>query len=157
MKKYTFPLAETKSTIPFICFPMADGREIYALVDTGSESTMLDRSLIADYPDIIKSIAPMGKTSFVGVGGKKEVEVEYARIDIPMEDSGTGEGNLRILGLLDDLSPISSHIKEHYGTPESMTILIGSNCLRAYGAMIDLKKGNITFSIKEKKALKKAC
>ena len=157
MKKYTIPFAETKSSIPFIRFPMADGRVIYALVDTGSESTMLDRSLMTDYPDVSKSTSSKGKTSFVGISGKKEVEVEYARIDIPMEVSGAGEGNLRILGLLDDLSPISSHIKEHYGTPESMTILIGSNCLRAYGAKIDLKKGTITFSVKEKNTLKKAC
>ena len=98
MIKYTFPFAETKGTIPFIRFPMADGRVVYALVDTGSGSTLLDRSLMTDYPDISKSVASKGKTNFVGIAGSKEVEAEFARIDIPMGESGAGEGNLRILG-----------------------------------------------------------
>ena len=155
--KYTFPFAETKSTIPFIRFPMADGRVIYAIVDTGSGSTILDRSLMTDYPDIFKSTSPKGKTSFVGIAGSREVEAEFARIDIPMETAGAGEGNLRILGILDDLSPLSDSVKRILGTPETMTVLIGSDCLRAYGAKIDLKKGSITFSVQEKRPLKKAC
>ena len=157
MIKYTIPFAETKSVIPFIRFPMADGRIVYALVDTGSASTLLDRSLMKDYPDISKSTSPKGKTSFVGIAGSREVEVEIARIDIPMEASGAGDGNLRILGLLDDLSPLADNVKRIVGTPETMTVLIGSDCLRAYNAKIDLKKGNITFSVKEKKKMKKAC
>ena len=38
-----------------------------------------------------------------------------------------------------------------------MTLLISSDCLRAYNAKIDLKKGNITFSVKENEKMKKAC
>ena len=157
MKQYTFPFAETKGTIPFIRFPMADGRIVYALVDTGSGSTILDRSLMTDYPDLYKSVASKGKTNFVGIAGSREVEAEFARIDIPMETAGAGEGNLRILGILDDLSPLSDSVKRILGTPETMTVLIGSDCLRAYEAKIDLKKGNITFSVKENKKMKKAC
>ena len=157
MIKYTFPFADPQSTIPFIRFPMADGRVVYALVDTGSGSTLLDRSLMTDYPDISKSIASKGKTNFVGIAGSREVEAEFARIDIPMEASGAGEGNLRILGILDDLSSLSDSVKRILGTSETTTVLIGSDCLRAYGATIDLNKGSITFSVKEKKTMKKAC
>ena len=157
MIKYTIPFVETNSVIPFIRFPMADGRVVYALVDTGSASTLLDRSLMTDYPEIFKSTSPKGKTSFVGIAGSREVEVEIARIDIPMEASGAGDGNLRILGLLDDLSPLADNVKRIVGTSETLTVLIGSDCLRAYGAKIDLNKGCITFSVKEKKTMKKAC
>lgn len=157
MIKYTIPFADVKGTIPFIRFPMADGRVVLAIVDTGSGSTLLDRSLMTDYSDIFKSTSPKGKTSFVGIEGSREVEVEFARIDIPMDASGAGDGNLRILGLLHDLSALSENIKKVLGVSENMTVLIGSDCLRAYNAKIDLKKGNITFSVKENKKMKKAC
>ncbi len=68
-----------------------------------------------------------------------------------MDASGAGDGNLRILGLLHDLSELAENIKRVLGESENMTVLIGSDCLRAYDAKIDLKKGNITFSVKENK------
>ena len=74
MIKYTIPFADVKGTIPFIRFPMADGRVVLAIVDTGSGSTLLDRSLMTDYSDIFKSTPPKGKTSFVGIEGSREVE-----------------------------------------------------------------------------------
>ena len=51
---------------------MADGRVVYALVDTGSGSTILDRSLMTDYPDLFKSVASKGKTNFVGIAGAEK-------------------------------------------------------------------------------------
>lgn len=157
MIKHTIPFADISGTIPFIRFPMADGRDVYALVDTGSGTTLLDRSLMTDYPDVFKAIPPKGRTSLVGITGSKEVDVEFARLDIPMDAPGAGRGDLRILGLLDDLSALSDNVKKVLGTQETMTVLIGSDCLRAYGAKIDLKKNTITFSVKENKQSRKAC
>lgn len=39
MKKYSFPFFESKSLVPFIKFTTEEGKDIFALVDSGSERT----------------------------------------------------------------------------------------------------------------------
>lgn len=157
MKKYSFPFFESKSLVPFIKFTTEEGKDIFALVDSGSESTLFDRSLMEECPEVIKSTVALGTISMVGINGKRETTVDGARLSLPATTVDGREGRIGLKAVSDDLSTLSEHVKKVYGSPEKMSLLIGGGALRALHAKIDYAKKVITFSLEEINKTKKAC
>ena len=157
MKKYAFPFFESKSLVPFIKFTTEDGKDLFALVDSGAESTLFDKSLVDECPEVVKSTVALGTMSMVGINGKRETTVEGARLSLPATTVDGRDGRIGLKAISDDLSTLSEHVKKVYGTPEKMSLLIGGGALRALNAKIDYAKKVITFSLEEKKNTKKAC
>ena len=157
MKKYSFPFFESKSLVPFIKFTTEEGKDIFALVDSGSESTLFDRSLMEECPEVIKSTVALGTISMVGINGKRETTVDGTRLSLPATTVDGREGRIGLKAVSDDLSTLSEHVKKVYGSPEKMSLLIGGGALRALHAKIDYAKKVITFSLEEKNKTKKAC
>lgn len=137
MRKYTLPFIKNKSLIPFVKLISPNGKDIYALVDSGSESTLINKSFKEDYPGIIQSSTVIGKTKMAGFAGDREITLIQTRAKFPMITDKGEVSAIEFKGYIDDLATLSSHISKVYGIEWSFSILIGSDTLRSLGAKID--------------------
>jgi hypothetical protein len=67
MQKLTLSFLNCKSPIPIVCFPLSDGKNIYAIIDTGSDSTVYDKNAKDNYPEMFLKTKHIGKHQVVGV------------------------------------------------------------------------------------------
>ena len=132
-KKINIPLVEFESKVPVIKLNLGD-RELFALADTGSESTLFDESLIS-----IKGIKKKklnSDMSFVGIQGK----TDDRKIILLSGDFVANENTVRIGGIAADLSSIADHFKRSYNSDIRISVLLGCDFLEAYNAVIDFDK-----------------
>lgn len=140
MERKTVPLRFCKSKVPLVTFRLA-GVEHYAIIDTGSEITMLN----VDLKDIIKTKEVEGEGSMVGVNGKNE----YSRItqgacSANLETTDGEQVSVVLGGVLYDMKALSSHFRDKNGEYIPISAIIGGEFLKHYNAKIDYKKKTLT-------------
>ena len=124
------PLVLFESKVPVVKLNLGD-REFFALVDTGSESTLMDRELAG--VDGIKEQKRDSEMSFVGIQGR----TEDRRISILRGKFQYEESEIRIAGISADLSTIGEHFKRSYGSDIAISMLLGCDLLEIYNAVVD--------------------
>ena len=132
-RKINIPLIEFESKVPVVKLKL-DDRELFALVDTGSESTLFDESLREIEGIKVKELN--SDMSFVGLQGK----TDDRRITILSADFKLNEDTVRIGGISADLSSISDHFKRSYNSDIRISVLLGCDFLEAYDAVIDFEE-----------------
>lgn len=143
MERKTVPLRFCKSRVPLVTFRLA-GEEHYAIIDTGSDLTMLDVSL----KDKIKTKEIDVEMSYVGVNGGSEYhKVVQGACKAEMITSENESVNVVFGGMMYDMKAISSHLESRNKERIKVSILIGGDFLKRYNAKIDYKKK--TFTIDE--------
>ena len=144
-------MRKTKIVIPFETIPESDvpivkfyldNKPRYAILDSGAESTLFDKS-ISNLLHFMKS----EEVSIVGVSG----ETERANIDI-VETRMWMQSNTRQIGILNVQGYINnlSHISEHFiGSDGDKTIsaILGSDMLNHFDATMDFIKHEVTFNL----------
>lgn len=141
MNRKTIPLRFCKSKVPLITFRLAGDEEYYALIDTGSEITMLDISM----KDKIKTKEIEGETSLVGVNGGSEYQnLLQGACDVCFTTADDENIKIVVGGMVHDMKAISHHFKDKNGAFIPISILIGGDFLKHYNAKIDYKKKTLT-------------
>ena len=126
------PFVEFESKVPVVSLMIGD-REIYALLDTGSESTLIDEKLL----DVAKSRKLRRHLSFTGING----ETEKKRVVVISDDFLLPVGNkINIAGIASDLSAISNHFKTSYGSEVVISAVLGCDFLETYNVKIDFEE-----------------
>ena len=148
MKKFILPFIQSKSAIPIVKITSTDGNDIYALVDSGSESTLINKSFKKDYPGIIQSWTVIGKTTMTGFAGEREWVLVQANVKIPMITDKGEVSTIEFNGYFDDLTTLASHIKKNCGIEWNISILIGSDALRSLKARIDYRKNALILFVR---------
>ena len=160
MPKLTLPFVNTKCPIPIVRFPLADGKSIYAIIDTGSECTLYDISVKDANPELFGKSKYIGKQRVVGVNETKEADV-YAsgmRLSVKQEN----EEDIAFKFVAYSHSFFGESIKgliDMEGLTENVPLLMGSDSLNWFNAKIDMKKKAICITIpkvKKKKAAEAA-
>lgn len=157
MQKLTLTFQNTNGSIPVICFPLTSGKSIYAIVDTGSDSTIYDATAKEKYPEVILRSKAMGTCNVIGVNSESEMEVIISgiKLDIQCET----EESLAVKFVACEHKDFCTRMKpliEREGIEESVPLLIGSDTLTRFNAKIDMKKKAICLTIlKSKKKDKK--
>ena len=157
MRKYTLPFHETKGIIPIVEVGMGDGKRFYAIVDTGSESTLIDKRFKKTFPGVVKSHKVVGKTNYHGISGEVETVLVEAVIQLPMKTVDGEAEPLEMKCFVNDLSSLSAHYKKIYGFDGEFMMLLGSDVMRQLGAVIDLGKDRLTLKVKENRKKKQIC
>lgn len=157
MKRYTLPFVETKGILPIVKFSMEGGKDFYAIVDTGSESTLVDKTFKKEFPEAVKSRKVIGKTQYHGLSGSMDAVLVETLISLPAKTVEGMDDTIEMKCMINDLSALSEHYSRTYGFEGKLLMLLGSDVMRELGAVISLKKNTITFSVKEKRKLNKAC
>lgn len=157
MQKLTLTFQNTNGPIPVVCFPLTSGKSIYAIIDTGSDSTLYDATAKEQYPEMILKSKTMGTCNVIGVNSESEVEVIMSglKLDIQRE----AEENLAVKLVAFEHKDFCEKMKplvEREGIKENVPLLIGSDTLTRFNAKIDMKKKVICLTIlKPKKKVKK--
>lgn len=157
MKKLTLTFQNTNGSIPVVCFPLTSGKNIYAVIDTGSDSTIYDSMVKEKYPEIILRSKAMGAQRIIGVNTESEVEVIMSGIKLDIQREAEESLAVKFVACehTDFCERMNALIKRE-GIKESVPLLIGSDTLTHLNAKIDMKKKVICLTILKPAKKKKA-
>lgn len=136
-KRISIPLVEFDSKVPVVKLNLGD-RELFALVDTGSESTLFDKNL--DGINGIKKKELDHDMSFVGLQGK----ADDFKVVVLRGTFRHGDDKVKIGGISADLSTIGEHFKRNYNSDITISMLLGSDFLKEHNARIDYRNNTLS-------------
>lgn len=140
MERKVIPLRFCKSKVPLVTFRLA-GTEHYAIIDTGSETTMLG----LDLRNSVKTKELEGEGSLVGMNGRSEYDkITQGACYITFDTTEGERVEVAFSGLMYDLTAISKHFKDKNGEFIPISAIIGGEFLKYYNAKIDYKKKTLT-------------
>lgn len=140
MEKKTVPLRFCKSRVPLVTFRIA-GEEHYAIIDTGSETTMLSNQL----EEHLKTREIEGNGALVAMNGRNEYsKITQGVCRVTLETKDGEQVEVVLGGLMYDLSAISSHFRHKNDQYIPIAAIIGGEFLKHYNAKIDYKKKTLT-------------
>ena len=157
MQKLTLPFVKTSGNIPVVRIPLAGGKSICAIIDTGSDSTLYDAGAKENYPEMVLKSKSMGTQKIIGVNKESEMEVVMSRLKLDVQKDAEESLTVKMVAVehktfCETMKPLV----EREGIKESVPLLIGSDTLIHYNARIDMKKRVICLSILNPKRKKKA-
>lgn len=137
MKKDKIPFVCYDSKVPVVKFYLADGTEGYALVDTGSESTVFDKTWIKDNKKAVQIEITENKLNTISFAGDKDIPIIRVKSSVIFEPKDTSVFILDLSGMVMDLSGINKHLEQRGIT---ISAIIGADALSYYGAKLDFNK-----------------
>lgn len=150
MQKLTLSFINSKSSIPIVCLPLSDGKSIYAIIDTGSDSTVYDKTAKESYPEMIIKTKHIGKHVVVGVNETTEMDIYMSGLRLNVQQESEKVIALNLVAFEHNFfDTVIKPLVEREGMTGNIPLLIGSDTLIRYNARIDMRKKNISFSIKE--------
>lgn len=139
--KYTVPFTTNYSDAPLIKLRQGD-LEFYALVDTGSESTFIDKAFTGDMTVVQGNY----KTDVTYVSFTGSSTAPYTNVQMKCLAVGeSSEYPLTIDATLSDLSPIQSYFDKWTGGEVKVPVLLGSDTLIKNEAIIDFARKSFSF------------
>ena len=148
-KKITIDFACESDSLPFIWVRFG-GMDDYklALVDTGSQITMLDRSIAEEVKETAKIVLRRANDDVIldGVGGTKTHDdaVSFASFVEVIDETNT-PCSITLDGISVDMGPIARALKNACSTADTIMI-IGSDTFRKLKAKVDYKKKKVIFN-----------
>ena len=133
MRRKKIKFSNQCQDVPVIKLTLGNGKDIYALVDTGSESTIIDKTTIKENKDLFHIIRKSEKTSFIGVAGNTEVPIVEASTTVTI----SGE-SLNLNGIVMDLSHITKDSESI-----KLSVILGCHLLKELEAKLDFKDKSI--------------
>lgn len=130
------PFVKSKSEVPVIPF-YRNGKHLYALVDTGSESTLFDNSIVDD--GTMFSIELEREMDFIGLNGKTEKK-PIRGVTSMVNMNGL---DVQVSGINADLTSIRNHLNDMYDEDIRIDAVFGADFLGWYLAKIDFDKREI--------------
>jgi hypothetical protein len=121
-----------------------NGKKIWALLDTGTDITLLDANAKETY-DFTTFIRPDAKFVIPGVGANNYYQLQQVR----NAELHYGDTHLKRQVYAYNLSNVVSSIQERTG--KKVTAIIGSDMMCAYGFVIDLGNKTVVLQQKDKR------
>lgn len=141
MQKLTLQFLNSKTNIPIVNIPLADGRSINAIIDTGSDSTVYYTGAKETYPELFLKTKSMGKCKVIGVHETKEMDIYVSGIRLNVKQGTEESLPLKLVAFEHSgFDAVMNPLMEQEGMMESIPLLIGSDTLIRYNAKIDMKK-----------------
>lgn len=138
------PFIDFSGQLPLVRLFLKNGEQGYALIDSGSESTILDPIIMKDYPGLVISSTIIGQQNNVGFAGKANVKVVRANLHLPFNSTPKKQFDIILNCSVADLSSISSRIEQRFGVSGNLLMILGCDFLTAVEAKIDMKKRHIS-------------
>ena len=140
MERKTIPLRFCKSKVPLVTFRLA-GEEHYAIIDTGSETTMLGNQL----KEHLKTREIEGSGALVAMNGRNEYsKITQGVCRATLETEGGEQIQVVLGGLMYDLSAISSHFRHKNNQHIPIAAIIGGEFLKHYKTRIDYRDNTLS-------------
>lgn len=150
MQKLTLSFLNSKSPIPIVCFPLTDGKSIYAIIDTGSDSTVYDKNAKESYPEMFIKTKHIGKHQVVGVNETTEMDIYMSGLRLNVQQENEEIIALKLVAFEHcTFDSVSKPLVEREGLPGNIPLLIGSDTLIRYNAKIDMRGKSISFCVRK--------
>ena len=142
MGRIIIPLYYCKSKVPLVLFRSVLGEKRIGFIDTGSEVSMFDPSLMVEG---FESVESSGETNFVGVNGEGEsTKVELIKGDVVFSEKNGERHAVETLGVTYDFSALTDAFRRKTEKNISISAIFGSDFLKEYNAKIDYKNKTLT-------------
>lgn len=132
---------DCKSDVPIVKFVLGNGDTAYAVVDTGSETTLFDFDLLLGEH---KSEFPLKKTkkkiNFVGIQNDTETPLIKTHPTIRFLDEEDTNKYLYVKiedAIFISMRNLTQHIKDQYDTDMTISAILGSDLLSRLNAEIN--------------------
>ena len=147
----TTKLIYRKLAIPFVTFRLADGTKGTALVDTGSESSVIDKAFVKAHKKQFQVEITDKKIEQVGFVGKTSIHI--IKLAAPFFfKTYRGRKWFRVEvkdAMLYDLSHINQNIAEQEKIENAVQAIFGSDLFKAIQAEINYKNSTLTVNSEE--------
>ena len=149
MKKISFPFVhDDQIELPIVPLVLPGGERVLALVDSGSEATLVDKPLVKTREELKKRLAARKAVTLQGFTEDKGLVVAETTMTVssPSDEVET----LEVKAFVNDLSRIVGMLTQGRDIPESLAVVIGSDAIRAMRGRIDYrKKGLVLYKAKK--------
>lgn len=148
MGRITIPLYYCKSKVPLVLFRAGGDEKCIGFIDTGSEVSMFDFSLV-DKGFQVGEIS--GETNFVGVNGEGDATtVHVLKGDITMKTKDGDYQAIDVAGITYDFSALTDAFRKKTEKDISISAIFGSDFLKEHNAKIDYKNKILTIDALER-------
>ena len=147
----TTKLIYRKLAIPFVTLRLADGTEGTALVDTGSESSVIDKAFVKAHKKQFQVEITDKKIEQVGFVGKTSIHIIKLAAPVFFK-TYRGRKWFRVEvkdAMLYDLSHINQNIAEQEKIENAVQAIFGSDLFKALQAEINYQNNTLTVNSEE--------
>ena len=142
MGRITIPLYYCKSKVPLVLFRAGGDEKRIGFIDTGSEVSMFDFSLVDDG---FRAGEISGETNFVGVNGEGEsTKVELVKGDITFKEKNNACHVIEMTGVTYDFSALTDAFRKKTEKDITISAIFGSDFLKEYNAKIDFMDNTLS-------------
>ncbi len=138
--------------IPLVTFRLGDGTEGSALVDSGSESTMIDLKFVKEHKKLFKITKTNLQIEQIGFSGKSTTRIVKLTTSVFMK-TFRGKKFFRSLfkdAMLTDLSSVNKGLAESRNMGENaVQAILGSVILKKLQAEINYRNNTLTVNSEE--------
>lgn len=142
MRKYVLKF-ENGTDIPIISMKLSNGKKIHALLDTGSEQTVFDTSVVDNNKDCFTEHTVQHSLNVTGISSTKSFQTVIVATELETEE---GTKKLLFDGIKMPLGHVTSHFKAIINDC-NIAVLIGSNIMSIYNVKIDYTSKTVTFKL----------
>lgn len=134
MKRVKIPFVKQSPLVPMVRIFLPDGTGGWAILDSGSESTLLDKEFAKKHKEFFKFKKTRDKINFVGIDSKSPHHIVNATGSIAFYED-TEIFFHKMEAIVSDLSNVTSHTKENFDV--EISAIIGSDFLKEINAEIN--------------------
>ena len=129
---------ECPSEVPIVKFTLGNGAEGFGVVDTASETTVFDKDFVKENKDAFHIKLSDEMTNVVGINNSKPVQIRTVVTKATLD--GTGYS---MEGMAFEVRHLSGHFKTMYDMDLNIELIIGSDFLKQYNAIINFEEKNL--------------
>ena len=143
-KTMTIPFALENFRIPIANMGSDEGGELFALVDTGAQTCVLDKDIHRDHPQLAGPLRKIGTSNLLGAGGEEVTGFVRTRLHLAPGNEGDWEIDALFRCPVADLSNLNDLLLRDFGFPGKVSMILGSDMLSWLGATIDYRRRTVT-------------
>lgn len=147
MKRITLNFVDGDLMVPFVKFT-SGGKDLYAILDTGDESTFISQSILDDFPEIKSETKVEIQGSYSGFSGDSTMDAILSEIQAGIETAGGEKASLDFEATLSDLSFLSEKVQKRFDYPVTLAMLAGMDFLKRHKAKLDIGKRTVSLLVR---------
>lgn len=147
-KRIVIPFVDASVDAPIIKVYYGVDKFVYALIDTGSEISMIDKSFVKSikkmgplFEDMFVRMPQPEKMQMIGLAGVKEVPVIKTKTLVHFEDTSTAD-RIMLTAIEMDFEMIAQ--RKSAPENEDISIIIGNDFLNSRKAKINFADGELS-------------
>lgn len=149
MKRITLNFIDGDLHVPFVKFT-SGGKDFYAILDTGAESTFVENRILNDFPEIIMKTKVEVQGSYASFTGDSTMDAILSEIQVGIETAGGEKACLDFEATLGDISFISEKVQKRFDYPVTLGMIAGMNFLKQHKAKLDIAKRTVSLLVRTK-------